>query len=175
MAVAMRALDAVVETVRPDGTVRRIPIAEFHRLPGDAPERDTNLAGDEIILSVDLPEPRFAEHYTYLKLRDRLSYAFALVSVAAALEMKGETIAEARIALGGVAHMPWRVEEAEAMLRGKVPDRAVFEPVADRILAGARGHEHNAFKIDLARRAIIRALGQAAAGTPQSQTDKRIQ
>jgi xanthine dehydrogenase YagS FAD-binding subunit len=174
MAVALAALKAVVKVAGPGGE-RDIPMAEFHRLPGDTPEKDTNLGTDEIILSVELPEPRFAKNYTYLKLRDRLSYAFAVVSVAAALEMDGDRVAEARIALGGVAHKPWRVPEAEALLRGKAPDRAAFEGVADRILQGAIGFEHNAFKIDLARRAVIRALSQAAAGTPQSQTDKRIQ
>jgi xanthine dehydrogenase YagS FAD-binding subunit len=154
---------------------RSIPLADFHRLPGNMPEKDTNLHGDEIILAIELPEPRFAKNYTYLKLRDRLSYAFALVSVAAAMEMDGDKVVEARIALGGVAHKPWRLPEAEELLRGKVPERALFEAVAERILDGAKGYGHNDFKIDLARRAVIRALSQAAAGTPQSQVDKRIQ
>jgi xanthine dehydrogenase YagS FAD-binding subunit len=174
MAVALAALEAVVKVAGPQGE-RDIPLAEFHRLPGDMPERDTNLGADEIILAVELPEARFAKNYTYLKLRDRLSYAFALVSVAAALEMDGDKVVEARIALGGVAHKPWRVPEAEAMLRGKAPDRMVFETVADRILLGAKGYGGNDFKLELARRAVIRALSQAAAGTPQSQIDKRIQ
>jgi xanthine dehydrogenase YagS FAD-binding subunit len=174
MAVALAALEAVVKVAGPQGE-RDIPLAEFHRLPGDTPEKDTNLGADEIILAVEIPEARFAKNYTYLKLRDRLSYAFALVSVAAALEMDGDKVAEARIALGGVAHKPWRVPEAEAMLRGKAPDRTVFETVADRILLGAKGYGGNDFKIELARRAVIRALSQAAAGTPQSQIDKRIQ
>ncbi|MBP0496366.1 FAD binding domain-containing protein [Pararoseomonas indoligenes] len=174
MCVALAALEAVVKVVGPNGE-RSIPMADFHRLPGNMPEKDTNLHADEIILGVELPEPRFAKHYTYLKLRDRLSYAFALVSVAAALEMDGDTIGEARIALGGVAHKPWRVEEAEMMLRGKTADRRVFAAVAERILEGAQGFGHNDFKVDLARRAVIRALSQAARGTPQSQTDKRIQ
>ncbi|WP_159350709.1 FAD binding domain-containing protein [Roseomonas harenae] len=174
MAVALAALEAVVKVAGPRGE-RDIPLADFHRLPGDTPEKDTNLGADEIILAVELPEARFAKNYTYLKLRDRLSYAFALVSVAAALEMDGDKVVEARIALGGVAHKPWRVPEAEVMLRGKAPDRMVFETVADRILLGAKGYGGNDFKIELARRAVIRALSQAAAGTPQSQTDKRIQ
>ena len=130
---------------------------------------------DEIVLSVDLPDQDFSSNYTYLKLRDRLSYAFALVSVAAALRLEGGTIADARLALGGVAHKPWRDESAEAMLKGKMPGPDVFLEVADHVLRDAKGYEHNAFKIDLARRAIVRALAQAAAGTPQSQTDKRIQ
>jgi xanthine dehydrogenase YagS FAD-binding subunit len=174
MAVALAALEAMVKVAGPQGE-RDIPLAEFHRLPGDTPEKDTNLGADEIILAVELPEARFAKNYTYLKLRDRLSYAFALVSVAVALEMDGDKVAEARIALGGVAHKPWRVPEAEAMLRGKAPDRMVFETVADRILLGARGYGGNDFKLELARRAVIRALSQAAAGKPQSQIDKRIQ
>ena len=116
----------------------------------------------------------YAGHYTYLKLRDRLSYAFALVSVAAALEFDGGTIASARIAVGGVAHKPWRRKDAESALIGRAADDAAFAAAANLLLADAQGHEHNAFKIDLARRAVIRALSQAAAGTPQSQTDKRI-
>jgi xanthine dehydrogenase YagS FAD-binding subunit len=173
MCVALAALEAVVHVAGPGGE-RAIPFAEFHRLPGDQPERDTNLGQDEIITAVELPPEGFAEHYTYLKLRDRLSYAFALVSVAAALEMDGGRIARARIALGGVAHKPWRVPEAEAALAGQPAEAASFALAADRLLAGAQGHGHNDFKIDLARRAILRALSQAAAGTPQSQTDKRI-
>lgn len=174
MAVALAALEAVVHVAGPRGE-RAIPIAGFHRLPGERPEIDTSLARDEIVIAVELPPRGFAGHHTYLKVRDRLSYAFALVSVAAGLEMDGDgRIAEARIALGGVAHKPWRVPEAEAMLRGRAPDADAFEAAAGRILAGARGHEHNAFKIELARRTVVRALGQAAAGTPQSQTDKRI-
>ncbi|MFC7738106.1 FAD binding domain-containing protein [Roseomonas sp. GCM10028921] len=174
MCVALAALEAVVKVAGPQGE-RSIPMADFHRLPGNMPEKDTNLHGDEIILAIELSEPRFGKNYTYLKLRDRLSYAFALVSVAAALEMDGERVVEARIALGGVAHKPWRVPEAEEMLRGKAAGREAFSAVADRILQGAQGYGGNSFKIELAHRAIIRALSQAAAGTPQSQTDKRIQ
>ncbi|MBI0539281.1 xanthine dehydrogenase family protein subunit M [Roseomonas sp. KE2513] len=174
MAVAMAALEAVIHVSGLNGE-REIPIAEFHRLPGDTPERDTNLGVDEVVTAVTLPAPRFATNYTYLKLRDRLSYAFALVSVAAAFDMEGGTVREARIALGGVAHKPWRVLEAEAMLKGVVPERGAFAMVTERILQGAQGYGGNSFKIELARLAIIRALSQAAAGTPQSQTDKRIQ
>ena len=174
MAVAMAALEAVVHVSGPAGE-RAVPIAEFHRLPGDAPERDTNLASGEVVTAVELPARGFAAHHTYLKLRDRASYAFALVSVAAGLEMEGGRIAEARFALGGVAHKPWRDPEAEAMLRGQQADRGLFERAAAHVLRGARGYNGNSFKIGLARRAIARALEQAAAGTPQSQTDKRIQ
>jgi len=174
MCVALAALEAVVKVSGPNGE-RDIPFAEFHRLPGSTPEKDTNLGHDEVVLAVELPESRFPTHYTYLKVRDRLSYAFALVSAAVGLEMDGDTVSEARIALGGVAHKPWRVPEAEAMLRGKTADRAVFQAVAERMLEGAVGYQHNAFKTNLAKRVIVRALSQAAAGTPQSQTDKRIQ
>jgi xanthine dehydrogenase YagS FAD-binding subunit len=128
----------------------------------------------ELITAVELPAEGFASNYTYLKLRDRLSYAFALVSVAAALHFDGDTIAEARVALGGVAHKPWRDQGAERELIGAQTSRERFEHFAERLLTGAHGHGHNDFKIDLARRAIVRALHQAAAATPQSQVDKRI-
>ncbi|MBD2749223.1 xanthine dehydrogenase family protein subunit M [Microvirga sp. BT688] len=173
MCVALAALEAVIHVAGPDGE-RTIPISEFHRLPGDRPEIDTTLQHGEIITAVELPRTDFGVHHTYLKLRDRLSYAFALVSVAAALRMDGNTIAEARLALGGVAHKPWRDPDAEAMLRGHPASAELFAGVADHILREAKGFEDNAFKIDLARRGIVRALSQAAAGTPQSQTDKRI-
>jgi xanthine dehydrogenase YagS FAD-binding subunit len=173
MCVALAALDAKVHVAGPSGE-RVIAMADFHRLPGDQPERDTNLGPQELIVAVELPDEDFSKNYSYLKLRDRLSYAFALVSVAAALKIDGGKIAAARIALGGVAHKPWRDTTAEDMLRGKPADEASFKPVADHILRDARGFGHNDFKIDLARRAIVRALSQAAAGTPQTQTDKRI-
>ncbi len=173
MCVALAALEAKVHVTGTKGD-RIIPFAEFHRLPGDMPHIDTTLADDEIIVAVELPAEGYSDNYTYLKLRDRLSYAFALVSVAAALKLDGDRIAEARLALGGVAHKPWRVPEAEAALVGATAERPIFAKAADRILAGAKGFEHNQFKIDLARRAIVRALTQAAAGMPQSQSDKRI-
>ncbi|HEU5272970.1 MAG TPA: xanthine dehydrogenase family protein subunit M [Xanthobacteraceae bacterium] len=173
MCVALAALDATVVVVGRGGE-RRIPFRDFHRLPGDTPERDTNLGPDEIITAVELPPQGFAENYTYLKIRDRLSYAFALVSVAVGLKLAGEKIAEARIALSGVAHKPWREPEAEAALAGQPPTAETFARAADRLLHGARGFGHNDFKIPLARRAIMRALSQAAHGTPQSQADKRI-
>ena len=174
MCVALAALEAIVHVAGPGGE-RRIPFAEFHRLPGDAPERDTDLEPGEMVLAVELPSRGFAEHYTYLKLRDRLSYAFALVSVAAGLEMEGGRIGTARIALGGVAHKPWRLKDAEAVLEGSEPGDDAFGRAADVLLRGAEGHEGNAFKIPLARRAIVRALWQAARGTPQTVADKRVQ
>ena len=173
MCVALAALAATVRVTGPQGE-RTVPFAHFHRLPGDEPQRDTSLGPDELILSVDLPAEDFSRNYTYLKLRDRASYAFALVSVAAALQLEGGTIRQARLALGGVAHKPWRDTEAEDMLRGRAPGEESFTAVADKVLAGAKGYSHNAFKIELARRAIVRGLAQAAAGTPQSQADKRI-
>ncbi|MDP4022036.1 xanthine dehydrogenase family protein subunit M [Methylobacterium sp. NEAU 140] len=174
MCVALAALEAVVQVSGPDGE-RSIPFAAFHRLPGDAPERDTTLKPGEIVVSVDLPERGFAQHYTYLKLRDRLSYAFALVSIAAGLELDGDTVKTARLALGGVAHKPWRNVEAEALLVGKPATRDNFQAAADRIVAEAKPQSENGFKVELARRAIVRGLEQAAAGTPQSLSDKRIQ
>lgn len=174
MCIALAALEATVQVSGPQGD-RSIPFSEFHRLPGDTPEKDTNLAPGEIIVSVDLPESRFPQHFTYLKLRDRLSYAFALVSVAAALELDGDTVKTARLALGGVAHKPWRNRDAEALLEGKPANRESFQAAADLIVAEAKPQATNGFKIDLARRAIVRGLEQAAAGTPQSLSDKRIQ
>jgi xanthine dehydrogenase YagS FAD-binding subunit len=173
MCVALAALEASVVAVGRGGE-RRIPFADFHRLPGDAPERDTTLAPDEIITGVALPPQGFAENYTYLKIRDRLSYAFALVSVAVGLRLERGTIAQARIALGGVAHKPWRVREAEAALEGQPATPETFARAPGPLLRGAHGFGHNDFKIGLARRAILRALNQAARATPQSQSDKRI-
>ncbi len=173
MCVALAALDATVHVVGPVGA-RTIAFSDFHRLPGDTPQRDTNLEPHELVTAVELPARGFAVNYTYLKIRDRLSYAFALVSVAAALELDGNRIGEARLALGGVAHKPWRDLAAEAALRGQPAIEATFAQAADLVLRDAKRFEHNAFKIDLARRAIIRALTQAAAGTPQSQSDKKI-
>ena len=173
MCVALAALEAVVHVEGPRGA-RAIPFADFHRLPGDTPARDTNLGAGEIVTGVELPEEGFARNYTYLKLRDRLSYAFALVSVAVGMTVEGGRIGRARVALGGVAHKPWRVPEAEAMLEGEAPGEAVFERVAARVMKGAVGQGGNDFKVPLARKAIVRALGQAAAGTPQGVADKRV-
>jgi xanthine dehydrogenase YagS FAD-binding subunit len=173
MCVALAALDAKVHVMGPEGE-RAIAFSDFHRLPGDTPQRDTNLRSNEIVTAVELPAQGFAAHYTYLKIRDRLSYAFALVSIAAALELEGDTIKEARLALGGVAHKPWRDTTAEATLRGQAANPAVFSRAADLLLRDAKGYAHNSFKIDLAHRAIVRALTQAARGTPQSQSSKKI-
>ena len=155
MCVALAALEAVVNVSGPNGE-RKIDFSEFHRLPGNAPELDNNLKQGEIITEIELPEKGFSENYSYLKLRDRASYSFALVSVATGLELEGFKIKEARIALGGVSHKPWRVKDAEEFLMGKEPTRENFAAAADIILKGAIGFEHNSFKIDLAKKAIVR-------------------
>jgi len=173
MCVALAALEATVHVAGPTGE-RAIAIADFHRLPGDTPQRDTNLDRDEIITAIELPAQGFPKNYTYLKIRDRLSYAFALVSVAVGLEMDGGTIRQARFALGGVAHKPWRDSAAEAALNGRAASPETFRRAADMLLRDARGLAHNTFKIELARRATVRALTQAANGTPQSQSNKKI-
>jgi xanthine dehydrogenase YagS FAD-binding subunit len=173
MCVALAALDARVLATGTGGQ-RSIAFDDFHRLPGDSPQIDTNLRADEIITAIELPPKGFANNYTYLKIRDRLSYAFALVSVAVGLDIEGDSIKDARLALGGVAHKPWRDREAEAQLGGASPTRDSFVRAAETLLRRARGFGHNDFKIELARRAIVRALGQAARGTPQSQADKRV-
>ena len=173
MCVALAALDARVQVSGPDGD-RTIAFADYHRLPGDEPWADNTLRPGELVTAIDLPCEGFATNYTYLKLRDRRSYAFALVSVAVGLTLEEGRIADARIAVGGVAHKPWRRREAEQLLVGREPATASFDDAARALLAGAVGQGTNDFKIELGRRAIVRALGQAAAGTPQSQTDKRI-
>ena len=173
MCVALAALDARVHMTGPEGS-RTVAFDDFHRLPGNTPEIDTNLHPNEIITAIELPAKGFAANYSYLKIRDRLSYAFALVSIAAALELEGGTIKEARLAVGGIAHKPWRDTSAEAALRGQAANQASFARAADLLLRDARGYGHNAFKIDLARRGIVRTLAQAAQATPQSQSDKKI-
>jgi xanthine dehydrogenase YagS FAD-binding subunit len=173
MCVALAVLEAKIRVTGPRGE-RVIALADFHRLPGDTPRRDTNLEADELVTAIEVPPQGFATNYTYLKIRDRLSYAFALVSVAVGLELDGGTIKEARFALGGVAHKPWRNAQAEAGLAGRSANEATFAHAADLVLREAKGLGHNTFKIDLARRAIVRALSQAARSTPQSQANKKI-
>jgi len=164
MNVALAALRATVH-VRSAKGERSIPLAEFHRLPGSTPNLDTNLRPDELITAVELPAPLFSQHSWYLKVRDRQSYAFALVSVAAALEMDGNTIRSAGLALGGVAHKPWRSLEAEKALAGLPATPESFAKAAGIALTGAKGYEHNAFKIQLAKQSIVRAFTLAARGT----------
>ena len=157
MAVAMAALDAVVRTQGPKGE-RTIPLTELHRLPGDEPERDTVLEHGELITAVDLPPLRFATNSRFRKVRDRASYAFALVSVAAALDVADGVVRDVRIALGGVAHKPWRARRAEAALRGTPPTENSFRAAAEAELADARPLSGNAFKIPLARNALVRTM-----------------
>lgn len=161
MCVALAALEAVVHVQGRAGE-RRIEFADFHRLPEDAPERDNQLADDELITAIELPAQGFAAHSHYLKVRDRASYAFALVSVAAALELDGPVIRSARLALGGVAHKPWRDHGVEFDLIGQEVSHETFAAAADALLQDAEPLQHNAFKIRLARRAVIRALSQAS-------------
>lgn len=166
MAVALMALDAIVNIAGINGSYS-IPFDAFHRLPGDQPQLDNNMPHGDIITSIDLPEKGFSKNYSYLKLRDRHSYAFALVSVATALELDNNSIKEARIVLGGVAHKPWRVKAAEEFLKGKLASSETFAGAADIILEGAHGFQHNKFKIDLAKKAIVRNAMMAL--QPESQ------
>ncbi|SDR55109.1 FAD binding domain-containing protein [Paraburkholderia tuberum] len=161
MSVALAALDALVRVSGPSGE-RTIAFADFHRLPGDRPDVDTTLQPGELITAVDLPPPLFSAHSHYLKVRDRASYAFALVSVAAALQMDGERVQSARIALGGVAPKPWRANVAEQMLSGQPLSQATLKNAAAAALSGAQPRHDNAFKVQLAQRAIVRAVNQAA-------------
>jgi xanthine dehydrogenase YagS FAD-binding subunit len=163
MAVAMRVLDAKVETVSGDGTTRAIPIADFHRLPGDQPERDTNLNPGELITHVSLPPPPKGVQ-VYRKVRDRASYAFALVSVAAVVEAEGGRIRGARFAFGGLAQRPWRIEAAEHEVADRPANAATFNAAADLVLVGARGFGSNDFKIPLTRRTLSAVLAEAVNG-----------
>ncbi|GAB4045618.1 FAD binding domain-containing protein [Spirosoma litoris] len=166
MAVALSALDAVVKVRNANGQERSIPLGDFHRLPGDKPEQDTNLPPGELITAIELPKNRFAEKSYYLKVRDRASYAFALVSVAAALEMNGASnrIKAVRIAMGGVAHKPWRALKAEQLLVGKEATEANFKLAATAEMADAKPLAHNAFKVELGNRSIVLALQMAMNG-----------
>ena len=166
--VPLAMLDALVETESTAGH-REIPLEAFHRLPGTTPNRETELQPGELIVAIRLPAEatQFAAHARYLKIRERTSYAFSVVSAAAALRLDSGTIVEARIALGGVAAKPWRARAAEATLRGARPDAAGFRSAAEVALADAKPSGDNEFKIELARRVVARALALAAAGTPE--------
>jgi len=164
MCVALVALDAVVKVQTADGAERSIPFAEYHRLPGNTPQKDNNLSQGELITAIEIPKNNLANKSYYLKVRDRASYAFALVSVAAALEMDGNKINQVRIALGGVSHKPWRAMEAERFLTGKEATEANFKLAAEMEMKAAKPLEHNKFKVELGRRAIVRALLMAMIG-----------
>ncbi|ANY22987.1 FAD binding domain-containing protein [Gordonia terrae] len=157
MAVALTALDARVVVQGPDGE-RVVDILDLYRLPGEHPERDTVLEPHDVIVAIDVPPPPPDSASTYRKVRDRASYAFALVSVAAELRMDGDVIGEARIALGGVAHKPWRAERAESVVRGQRPSTELFAAAADAELGDARGLDGNEFKVPLARRTLVATL-----------------
>ncbi len=160
MCVALAALEATVRVEGPKGE-RRMAMADFHRLPGTTPEVDSNLKPGELILSIDLPASPYAAHSHYLKIRDRASYEFALVSVAAALDIDDGTIRSARVVLGGVAHKPWRAESAERLITGQTPERTLFEAAGREAVAGAKSYRGNAFKPEMAKRAVVRALANA--------------
>jgi xanthine dehydrogenase YagS FAD-binding subunit len=162
MANALYAHEAVVRVRAADGRERTIPIDDFHRLPGNTPQKDTNLEHGDLIVAIELPKSTFAKNSYYLKVRDRASYAFALVAVAAALDLDGTTIREARIVLGGVAHKPWRSREAEAALAGRPASQESFARAADVALRDAKPLAHNGYKVELGKRAIVRALLRAS-------------
>jgi xanthine dehydrogenase YagS FAD-binding subunit len=161
LSVALSALEATVLVQGPHGE-RRIPMADFHRLPGNHPEQDTTLANGELITAVDIPDAVFPKHVHYLKVRDRASYAFALISVAVALDIDQNRIKTARLAMGGVAHKPWRLFEAEKMLMGQAVSETIFRQAAEVAMQGARSFEHNAYKLRVAPNAIVQALKLAA-------------
>ncbi|GGF07771.1 FAD binding domain-containing protein [Hymenobacter cavernae] len=162
MSVALVALDATVLVSGPKGD-RRIPFIDFHRLPGDTPQKDTNLEPGELITAVDIPDAPFTKNVHYLKVRERASYAFALVSVAAALNIENNTIKDARLAMGGVAHKPWRLTEAEKSLVGKPATEETFRQAAEVAMRGAKAFKYNQYKLKLAPNSIVQALKTAAA------------
>jgi xanthine dehydrogenase YagS FAD-binding subunit len=161
MAVALAALDASVHVEGPDGA-RTVAMPGLHRLPGDEPERDTVLHPGELVTAVELPPLAFARRSAYRKVRERSSFAFALVSVAVALDVDGGVVRDCRIALGAVAHVPWRAERAEAALRGQPATQESFAAAADAELAGARPLRENAYKVPLARATLVRTLADLA-------------
>lgn len=160
MAVALVALDAVV-LVKGSKSDRKIPFQDFHRLPGDTPQKDNNLQKGELIVGVEIPDNAFKQHVHYLKVRDRTSYAFALVSVAAAVEMQGNTIKDIRLAMGGVAHKPWRLTEAENFIRGKSASETIFRQAMDFEMRKAKAHGHNNFKLKLTPNSVVESLTTA--------------
>ena len=162
MANALYALDAVVRIRGAGGRERTLPIGDFHRLPGDTPEKDTNLEHGELIVAIQLPKSNFAKNSYYLKVRDRASYAFALIAVAAALELDKGRIRQSRVVLGGVAHKPWRSREAESALAGQPASEQSFRRAAEVALKDAKPLAHNGYKVELAERAIVRAFMRAS-------------
>lgn len=161
MCVALAALEATVEVQQPGGGSRIIAFNDFHRLPGDQPEKDTNLQPGELISAIHLPKSIFADHYYYLKIRERSSYAFALLSVAAGLQLTNGVISKAGLAMGGVAHKPWKLIKAEAFLAGKKPTQANFEAAAKLEMNDGKPFKENKYKVEMGTSAIVRALTQA--------------
>ena len=157
MSIALVALDATVLVTGPKGD-RRIPFQSFHRLPGDTPQKDNTLERGELILGIDIPDNPYKNHVHYLKVRDRSSYAFALVSVGAAVNLEGNTIKDVRLGMGGVAHKPWRLIEAEIFLKGKTATEATFRQAAELAMKGAKGYGYNNFKLKLAPNTLVEAL-----------------
>jgi xanthine dehydrogenase YagS FAD-binding subunit len=166
MAVALVALEAEVELVGGDGVTRRVPVADFHLLPAATPHIETALRPGELVVGILLPPPHPRARQVYRKVRDRASYDFALISTAIVLAVIGGIVTEVRVAFGGVAHKPWRALEAEAVLRGRPATMETYVTAADAALARARGHGHNEFKIDLAKRTLVATLARAAAPQP---------
>jgi len=161
MNVALAALGATVEVQQKAGTSRMIEFTDFHRLPGDKPEKDNTLEQGELITAIHLPKAEFSDHYYYLKIRERSSYAFALISVAAGLNVKNGVISKVGLAMGGVAHKPWKLFKAEEFLIGKKPIKSNFEAAADLAMKDAKPLEANKFKVEMGKNAIVRALTQA--------------
>ena len=161
MCVALAAIEATVEVQQPGGGSRMIAFTDFHRLPGDQPEKDTNLQPGELISAIHLPKAIFSDHYYYLKIRERSSYAFALLSVAAGLQLNNGVITKAGLAMGGVAHKPWKLTKAEAFLAGKKPTQENFEAAAKLEMIDAKPFKENKYKVEMGTRAIVRALTQA--------------
>ncbi len=161
MCVALAAIGAKVEVQQPDGSSRMIEFTDFHRLPGDQPEKDTTLMQGELITAIHLPKPEFSDHYYYLKIRERSSYAFALVSVAAGLQVNSGVISKVGLAMGSVAHKPWKLTKAEEFLAGKTPSQSNFEAAAALEMKDAKPFEGNKYKVEMGKNAIVRALTQA--------------
>ncbi|SCX98985.1 xanthine dehydrogenase YagS FAD-binding subunit [Nonlabens sp. Hel1_33_55] len=161
MNIALAAIGATIEVEKTDGSSRMIDFTDFHRLPGDQPEKDNNLEPGELITAIHLDKPIFSDHYYYLKIRERSSYAFALISVAAGLQMENGSIKKAGLAMGGVAHKPWKLTEAEDFLAGKQPTEANFKQAAELALKDAKPFEANKYKVEMGKNAVVRALTQA--------------
>lgn len=161
MCIALAALNASVKVRSANGQEIIIPFNDYHRLPGDTPQKDNNLNHGDLVVAIEIPKNNFADKSYYIKVRDRASYAFALVSVAAGIELRGNTIAQVRLAMGGVAHKPWRAFEAEKMLAGKAATEENFKQAAEAEMALAKPLKENGFKVELGKRAIVRALMQA--------------